>query len=413
LALAVAAALAAALPSAAESGTPAPATEVLPDLRQVIPAGIGISLIDGAWRLGFDSKVYNDGPGYLRIRGTGPGDETMVADQIIQMSDGTTTTVQAVGDMRYVRSAPGATFPHNHFHFLDFERYELRLPDSDQTLVKDEKTGFCLADAFTPDHCGRDKPGLTSVEEGIAVTGSDMYSRNVEGQYITLDPATVPAGDYLLVHRVNPTGAFAEANPANDAASVRLQVNWSADGTPSATVTNRCAATVTCPAPPPSAEPPPTPEAHPQQQPVADPEPVTAATPLPAPVPILSRAEFTRPPEQATMSREMAGRLVRSAIQKSVKEEPKNVRTKCARLHRDTFACSASWMGSGSATWTGKVRVWYRLKNANLSWFYDLSATRRPGGKRVVARGARGSASSTRFIGAAAASMVCGLVDFG
>jgi hypothetical protein len=389
-------------------------SQVLPDLRQEVPAGIGMSLIDGAWRLGFDSKVFNDGPGFLRISGTGPGDETMLADQIIEMSDGTTTTVPAVGDLRYVRSPVGAAYPHNHFHFLDFERYELRLPDSGQTLVKDEKTGFCLANAFTTDLCGRNHPELASLEEGLSAGSYDTYSRNVEGQYITLDPVTVPAGDYLLVHRVNPTGAFAEANPANDAASVRLQISWTANGTPSATVTNRCAASVTCAAPPPSADPPPSPETQPQpqQQPVADPQPVTAATPLPEPVPILSRAEFTRRPEQATMSREMAGRLVRRAIQKSVKDEQKNVRTRCARLHRDTFACSASWLGSGSATWSGKVRVWYHVKNANLSWFYDLSATRRPDGRRVVARGARGSASSTRFTGAVA-SMVCGLVDFG
>jgi hypothetical protein len=383
---------------------------VLPDLRQVVPDRIGISLIGGAWRLGFDSRVFNDGPGYLKISGTGSGDGTMVADQIIQMSDGTTTTVPAVGDLRYVENPT-----HRHFHFLDFERYELRLPDSDQTLLKDEKTGFCLANAFTSDICGRDKPTLTSVEEGLAVGGSDLYSRYVEGQYITIDPATVPAGDYLLVHRVNPNGALAEANPANDAASVRLQITWSSGGTPSATVTNKCEASIDCPAPPPAPDPPPVPEPQPQQQTAAGPEPVAAATaPAPETVPILSPAEFTGRTEQATMSREMAGRLVRRAIQKSVKETPQKLRTTCTRRQRDTFACSASWTGSTAARWTGKVRVWYRLKNAGLSWFYDLSATRRPGGKHVVARGARGSASasSSLFTGAAA-SLICGRIDLG
>jgi hypothetical protein len=112
------------------------------------------------------------------------------------------------------------------------------------------------------------------------------------------------------------------------------------------------------------------------------------------------------------MSREMAGRLVRRAIQKSVKETPQKLRTKCSRRQRDTFACSASWKGSSAASWTGNVRVWFRLKNASLSWFYDLSATRRPGGKHVVARGAHGSASSSLFAGTAA-SMVCGRVDLG
>jgi hypothetical protein len=383
---------------------------VLPDLRQEVPANIGMTLIGDAWRLGFDSKVFNDGPGYLKIRGTGPGDGTMVADQIIQMSDGTTTTVPAIGNLLYVTSPADATYPHNHFHFLDFERYELRLPDSDQTLVKDEKTGFCLASAFTPDLCGGDQPDLTSVEEGIAVNGYDLYTRNVEGQYITLDPVTVPAGEYLLVHRVNPTGAFAETNLANDAASMRLKIKWNSTGTPTVTITNTCRASVACPAPGAAPEPPPASE--PQEQAAADPEQIATMTPAPTQVPILSPAEFARRPEQPAMSRDMAGRLVRRAIQTSVKDRPQKLRTKCSREDRDTFACSASWSGSGTATWSGKVRVWYRLENANLSWFYDLSATRRPGGKRIVARGARGSASSTLFT-APAASMVCGLVDFG
>jgi hypothetical protein len=390
---------------------PAP-NRVLPDLRQVVPNNLGMSFISGAWRLGFDSKVFNDGPGYLKISGTGIGDGTMAADQILQMSDGTTTTVPAVGDLRYVVSPT-----HNHFHFLDFERYELRLPDSRQTLLKDEKTGFCLASAFTSDVCGANQPGLTSVQEGLAVGGSDLYSRYVEGQYITLDPVTVPAGDYLLVHRVNPTGAFAEANPANDVASVRLQITWSSSGVPDATVTNKCSASVDCPPPvadpPPVPEPQPQPQPQPQQQPPSDPEPVApATTPVPETVPILSPAEFKRRAEQATMSRDMAGRLVRRAIRKSVKEAPQKLRTKCTRRQRDTFACSASWTGSSAARWTGKVRVWYRLKNASLSWFYDLSATRRPGGNRVVARGARGSASSSLFAGVAG-SLLCGRIDLG
>jgi hypothetical protein len=392
---------------------------MLPDLRQAIPNGIGLSLIDGAWRLGFDSTVTNDGPGFLKISGTGPGDETMVADQIIQMSDGTTTTVPAIGNLKYVRSPLGAAYPHNHFHFLDFERYELRLPGSGQTLVKDEKTGFCLANAFTTDLCGRNHPELTSVEEGLSVHGWDTYGSNVEGQYITIDPVSVPTGDYVLVHRVNPTGAFAELDPSNDAASVRLNIIWSSGGAPTATVTNKCYSS-DCPAPPPAADPPPAsepappPEAQPpqQQQSTADPQQPAAAARPPEPVPILSPAEFTRRPEQATMSREMAGRLVRRAIQKSVKDEPQKLRTKCIRRQRDTFTCSASWTGAGAARWTGQVRVWYRLKNASLSWFYDLSATRRPGGKRVVARGAHGSASSALFAGAASA-MLCGRIDLG
>ncbi|MEA2424277.1 MAG: hypothetical protein QOH13_687, partial [Thermoleophilaceae bacterium] len=309
LALALAAAIPAALAGPAHSDDPPVPQEVLPDLRQLLPANVKVGSIGGQWRLGFDSEVVNDGPGYLKIRGTGPGGGPMTADQVIQMDDGSSTTVPGIGEMHYVMAN------HNHWHLLDFERYELRNGDSDQTLVTDQKTGFCLADSFTTTFCGQNQPGLTSVEEGISSHGSDRYLGYLEGQYIVVSQATVPDGSYVLVHRVNPAGALHVANPANDAASVRITMAWT-NGTPNMAVVNQCPGTTICPAPP---DPPPTdPKPDPQPEPApatttpaAD--PVTTApgpelpAPEPQPVPIVNPVPQIAG-ARAAMSRGMAVR---------------------------------------------------------------------------------------------------------
>jgi hypothetical protein len=58
------------------------------------------------------------------------------------------------------------------------------------------------------------------------------------------------------------------------------------------------------------------------------------------------------------------------------------------------------------------VRVWFRLKNSELSWYYDLSAKRRPDGKRLVTRAARGSAARLVFA-TADGSLICRRIDLG
>jgi hypothetical protein len=103
------------------------------------------------------------------------------------------------------------------------------------------------------------------------------------------------------------------------------------------------------------------------------------------------------------MSRSMAGRLVRRAIQKSLKTTPQELRTSCNRRSAETFACSSRWRGARGARWSGRVRVWYSLRSGRLAWFYDLSARRSADGEQVVTRAARGSASRAVFSGSTGA----------
>jgi hypothetical protein len=287
---------------------------------------------------------------------------------------------------------------HEHWHLLDFERYELRRAnDPDAPLLKDQKTGFCLANAFTDDICGRNHPELTTVSEGISPGGSDVYLGYLEGQYIQIDRTMVPTGDYLLVNRVNPTGALLDGSSTDDVATVRLSIKWGLTS-PAIKVTNSCAASVACPGP--ITEPDPEP-----QQPQPDPQPIAPAPepvvplPDPEPVPIVPPSQFAPATAKASLSRSMAGRLVRRAIQKSLKTTPRNLRNRCTRRSTDTFQCSSSWTGARSVPWTGRVRVWYRVSDGKLAWFYSLTARRSQDGKRVVRRAIQGSASRSVLSG--------------
>jgi hypothetical protein len=375
--------------SPAQSDDPPP-TQLLPNLRQELPSDVKVAHIGATWRLGFASEVTNEGPGYLKITGAGPGNAPMDAEQVVEMSDGSQTTVPDIGQLHYVIASG-----HEHWHLLDFERYELRrASDPDKTILRDQKTGFCLADAFTADVCGRNQPELTAVSEGIAAGGSDKYVGYLEGQYIPLDRATVPTGDYLLVNRVNPTGALLDEDATDDMATVRLSLRW-VDGAPALEITNSCMASIACDGP--------TTEPDPGPDPITPtPEPVVPL-PEPEPVPVVPPAQFAPATAKASMSRSMAGRLVRRAIQKSLNATPRGLRTRCERRSAQTFRCSSTWYGARTARWTGRIRVSYRLRDGKLAWFYDLTARRSPGGKRVVRRAAQGGASRAIFSGATGA----------
>ena len=201
----------------------------LPDLDQVLPRKLRVHERAGHFTLGFASAVDNVGRAAVVIEGRRtPGQRTM---RIRQLVDGRWRDVAGV--LRYVISPD-----HAHWHLLDFERYELRRPDGG--LVRPAaKTGFCLTDSFDagpatlpgePVHarwlneCGRRRPDLLRMREGISIGFRDVYEPFLEGQ--SVDLTRLPAGRYVLVHRANPTRALAESDYANNAASVLLEGRW-------------------------------------------------------------------------------------------------------------------------------------------------------------------------------------------
>lgn len=221
---------------AAQANRGSAAAPLLPDLDQEVPSDLRLQTLGrtGAhsYRLGFRSAVRNVGDGALVIRGRLWG-AAMAADQVIKLVDGSEQTIRDVGSIDYVTSPD-----HRHWHYLGFDRYELRRAGSATAVVRDRKSGFCLGDRYRADvrlanappakvyrgRCGLGASGLSEIEEGISVGYGDAYSAFLEYQDLPLDG--LPAGRYLLVHHVNADGRLHELSYENNSASALLDLRW-------------------------------------------------------------------------------------------------------------------------------------------------------------------------------------------
>jgi hypothetical protein len=144
---------------------------------------------------------------------------------------------------------------HNHFHYRRYAVYELFPVLQDGSFgapIRARKIGFCMQDSepfesgigsneWVYRQCGNpDRPG----NQGIAVGWTDVYARNLDGQFFLLtDPSVpVPPGPYALRVTVNPgfvreggdpcpvtdgTGlcrVFEESDYGNNVAEIRLTI---------------------------------------------------------------------------------------------------------------------------------------------------------------------------------------------
>jgi Lysyl oxidase len=231
----------------------------LPDLDQELPwdlqvTSTGPSTAPG-YRLGFASAVRNIGDGPLIVSGRRrwAAIPAMTADQLVESEDAPMAVVEGVGRLRYVESRD-----HEHWHLMDFERYELRRAGGGSKRVTDRKTGFCLGDRYrTPGRalpaqpsgprytgrCGLGATGRLHLVEGISVGYGDDYPANLEGQSVLL--TGLPAGRYVLIHSVNVQRRLRETGYGNNAASLLLRLQWRA-GAPRLRVLRRCPDTERC-----------------------------------------------------------------------------------------------------------------------------------------------------------------------
>ena len=223
--------------------------ERLPDLDQRAPSQLQVSFLGGRYKLGFASAVDNVGLGPLWIRGVRVG-STMQARQRVRIVGGAVETSLDAGAIRYTWSAS-----HSHWHLLRFESYELRRARDHELVVRDRKSGFCLADhygharrvrpapPFFLGNCRQGEPGAKTVEQGSSVGYTDRYPAHFHGQNVDL--TGVPAGIYVLVHRANADGLLRERRYDNNVASVRLRLTRRG-GVPAIRVLRICGGSERC-----------------------------------------------------------------------------------------------------------------------------------------------------------------------
>jgi hypothetical protein len=225
--------------------------ELLPDFDQRAPTGLQIQHTGGRYLLGFTSLVDNVGLGPSVLVGVRPpGAKRMIGTQRVHLANGAWRTYSDVARFRYTNSPP-----HHHWHLMRFDSFELRTLEG-RTLVRDRKSGFCLADhwGLAPGHwpnrrphflgdCDQFHPEARRVVMGTTPGFTDRYPAFFHGQNV--DVTGVPAGVYDLVHRVNASMQLRELRYDNDAASVRLRLRW-VDGAPRVKVLRSCRATPAC-----------------------------------------------------------------------------------------------------------------------------------------------------------------------
>jgi hypothetical protein len=234
--------------------------DLLPNLAAATPDDLsgrtGGSLSRPRFFLGFESAAANLGDGPLIVVGRrGRGEAEMRLRQRVERSDGSARTVPLRATLQYVHSRD-----HAHWHVRGFMRYQLRSAAGTR-VADDRKTGFCLGDRYRAagalpdrapngryrDRCGRGAPGLTTIVEGISIGWGDNYVAHLEGQELEL--TGLPAGRYVLVHRVNPTRDVRETDFSDNVASMSIDLSWPRGGKlpPAIDVVARCPRTPICP----------------------------------------------------------------------------------------------------------------------------------------------------------------------
>ena len=185
---------------------PAPRVrELLPDFDQRPPTDLRSAAARGGGCSASRRSSTTSGSARASSRAFGrPGAKRMIGTQHVLLANGKSRTYRDVAQIRYTNSPP-----HHHWHLMRFDSFELRTLDG-RTLVRDRKSGFCLADHWgtAPGHwpnrkphflgdCEQYHPDATHVLMGTTPGYTDRYPAFFHGQNV--DVTGVPAGIYDLV----------------------------------------------------------------------------------------------------------------------------------------------------------------------------------------------------------------------
>ncbi len=207
----------------------------LPDLRPLLDA------------TGYDEKLYPpptatfvdtaEKPGRVLLRFASSNANLggllhLMAEPVKPLADGRAVQQRVYGDGA-VYVAEAGTFAyhptHRHFHFGDFETYELVADDRKTVLRSGEKVSFCLTDILPAEGAGetpkRDDGELFlnlpplecgEHEQGINAGWSDYYGPRLPDQWI--DVTGLPSGRYWVRITVNPQHRILESDYTNNVA---------------------------------------------------------------------------------------------------------------------------------------------------------------------------------------------------
>jgi hypothetical protein len=127
---------------------------------------------------------------------------------------------------------------HDHWHVLDFARYDLRREPGGKPVVRKRKVGFCLADSrrvfdgpsspldpvypIEPGD-GPEQRGCQAFEtQGLSSGWADVYLLDLPGQ--ELDVSGLARGRYCLISSADPRDLITERDESNNSTALRIQL---------------------------------------------------------------------------------------------------------------------------------------------------------------------------------------------
>ncbi len=220
-------------------GTLDAGTTHYPDLQTLPPSDVTIETdaTTGQKLLRFSNTIANEGKGRLEVVPVNNTNGTTDAYQQIYSHD-------LLGQWYVVQTRYVGTFAfhpeHNHWHFEDFARYELRDVAWDGSigetvLASSQKVSFCITDSTLVDpyldhasatpqyvYCDQSNP------QGISVGWADTYKWDLAGQ--SLDITGLPDGNYWIVSTADPDNLLDEGGgeaESNNTAAVSVHITGS------------------------------------------------------------------------------------------------------------------------------------------------------------------------------------------
>jgi hypothetical protein len=225
------------LVAAAPAGSAASArraSKLLPDLQTMRPVAFVIQWEGAQKLLRFANEVGNANTGPLEVYPRsgdcdGDGDPTndRFAYQRLFRDSNRNGTFDRATDLPTKPILVGCFefhLEHNHWHFEDFAKYQLKRMTDGKIVRQADKVSFCIVDTARrfPDVPGSPAQPYYASCDADATTGlspgwSDIYGSYLDGQ--ELDITSLPDGDYCLISTADPSGLLRESDDLNNVAS--------------------------------------------------------------------------------------------------------------------------------------------------------------------------------------------------
>ena len=221
----------------------APGTErvpddlLLPNMRSVAASGLRVVREEGQRRLRFAGSLANLGAGPMVVRPRGragcrPG--RIAVWQVIHRDARGDGAFQRRQDPVGLRRDAGCMLDHprhDHWHFDAMAAYSLLRTDG-SVIVERDKVSFCLRDnarargAANPVRRSYFGECTRRSDQGISPGWIDIYSAELDGQYLRL-PSSTPRGTVCLVIAADPRDQLVETDEADNATTIPLRIRGS------------------------------------------------------------------------------------------------------------------------------------------------------------------------------------------